>query len=260
MNASSQSGPILWIFGFSLLASAGAICLTGSFLLLPPETRQRLVPPLISYAIGTLLGAAFLGLIPHALADVPASNVFAVFLAGIVVFIVLERLMLWRHCHEARCEAHSGSGVLILIGDGVHNFVDGILIAVTFLTSVPLGIATSLAIVSHEVPQEVGDFAILLESGFSAARAFLLNLVSGASTLVGALLAYVWLPHLHSAVPYFMALAAAGFVYVAMADLVPGLHRCASPKQCAAQLILIVAGMGTMGLFHLGNHADLVGS
>ena len=131
------------------------------------------------------------------------------------------------------------------------------LIAATFLTSVPLGIATSLAIVSHEVPQEVEDFAIFLESGYSAARAFLLNLVSGASTLVGALLAYVWLPHLHSAVPYFMAVAAAGFVYVAMA--VPGLHRCASPKQCAFQSILIVAGLGT-GLFHLGNHADLVGS
>jgi len=158
MNASSQSGPIWWIFGFSLLASAGAICLTGSFLLLRPGIRQRLVPHLISYAIGTLLGAAFLGLLPHALADIPASNVFAVFLAGIVVFIVLERLMLWRHCHEAHCEVHSGSGVLILIGDGVHNFVDGILIAATFLTSVPLGIATSLAIVSHEVPQEVGDF------------------------------------------------------------------------------------------------------
>jgi zinc and cadmium transporter len=213
-------------------------------LLLPPGIRQRLVPHLISYAIGTLLGAAFLGLIPHALADIPASNVFAVFLAGIVVFIVLERLMLWRHCHEAHCEVHSGSGVLILVGGGVQNFVDGILIAATFLTSVPLGIATSLAIVSHEVPQEVGDFAILLESGYSAARAFLLNLVSGASTLVGALLTYVWLPHLHSPVPYFMA--AAGFVYVAMADLVPGLHRCASPKQCASQLILIVAGMGTM--------------
>ena len=153
MNAWSQRDPILWIFGFSLLASA-AICLMGSFLLLRPGTRQRLVPHLISYAIGTLLGAAFLGLIPHALAYVPASNVFAVFLAGIVVFIVLERLMLWRHCHEAQCEVHSGSGVLILIGDGVHNFVDGILIAATFLTSVPLGIATYLAIVSHEVPQE----------------------------------------------------------------------------------------------------------
>ncbi|MGA7395749.1 MAG: hypothetical protein WBW78_24110 [Terrimicrobiaceae bacterium] len=118
MNAWSQSDPILWIFSFSLLASAGAICLTGSFLLLPPGIRQRLLPHLISYAIGTLLGAAFLGLIPHALADVPASKVFAAFLAGIVVFIVLERLMLWRHCHEARCEVHSGSGILLLIGDG----------------------------------------------------------------------------------------------------------------------------------------------
>ena len=204
MNASSQSGPIWWIFGFSLLASVGAICFTGSFLLLPPGIRQQLVPHLISYAIGTLLGAAFLGLIPHALADIPASKVFAVFLAGIVVFIVLERLMLWRHCHEAHCEVHSGSGVLILVGGGVQNFVDGILIAATFLTSVPLGIATFLAIVSHEVPQEVGDFAILLESGYSATRAFVLNLVSGASTLVGALLAYVWLPYVHSAVPYFM--------------------------------------------------------
>ncbi len=124
---------------------------------------------------------------------------------------------------------HSGSGVLILIGDGVHNFVDGILSAATFLTSIPLEIATSLAIVSHEVPQEVGDFAILLESGYSAARAFFLNLVSGASTLGGALLAYVWLPHLHSAAPYFMA-AAAGFVYVAMADLVPGVAPLRQPE------------------------------
>ncbi len=241
--------------GFSLLTGVAAIGFSSFILALSVEWRRRLLPHLLSFSVGTLLGAAFQGLIPHALDRVPAAHLFPVFLAGIVGFMVLERLMLWRHCHEGDCEVHSSSGVLILVGDTMHNFVDGILIAATFLMSIPLGIATSLAILSHEVPQEVGDFAILLHNGYSPRRALILNSLASATTPVGALLAWVCLPYLHAAVPYVMALAAAGFVYVAMADLVPSLHRCAGLKQHALQLALIVAGMLIIGWFQSGGHA-----
>ena len=256
MSLPGQNSPILWIITFSLMGSVGAICLAGSFLLCGRGIRQRLIPHLLSYAIGTLLGAAFLGLIPHALDRVPASQLFPAFLAGIVFFLLLERLLIWRHCHNGACEVHPTSGVLILVGDAMHNFVDGVLIAATFLTSIPLGVATSLAIISHEVPQEVVDFAILLDNGYSTLRAFVLNIVCGTTMLAGALLAFLWLPHLQTAIPWFMALSAAGFVYVSMADLVPSLHRCVTLKQCALHMMLIVAGMATIGFFHFGNHAE----
>ena len=183
------------------MGSVRAICLAGSFLLCGRGIRQRLI--LLSYAIGTLLGAAFLGLIPHALDRVPASQLFPAFLAGIVFFLLLERLLIWRHCHNGACEVHPTSGVLILVGDAMHNFVDGVLIAATFLTSIPLGVATSLAIISHEVPQEVVDFAILLDNGYSTLRAFVLNIVCGTTMLAGALLAFLWLPHLQTAIPWW---------------------------------------------------------
>lgn len=255
MNSASLNGPFWWMASFSVLTSVGAIVLSGLILAISARGRERVLPHLLSFSVGTLLGAAFQGLMPHALDRVPASRLFPVFLAGVVAFMVLERLMLWRHCHEGACEAHSTSAMLILVGDGMHNFVDGILIAATFLTSIPLGIATSLAILSHEVPQELGDFAILLHNGYSPRRALVWNGLASATTPGGALLAWVCLPYLDATVPYVMALAAAGFVYVAMADLVPNLHRCARLKQHALQLALIVAGMMTIGFFQLGKHA-----
>jgi len=207
---------------------------------------------LISYATGTLLGAAFLGLIPHALNDIPASAALSAVLGGIVLFFVLEKLVLWRHCHEERCEIHGTAGPLILIGDALHNFIDGVVIAAAFLTSIPLGIAASLAVISHEVPQEVGDFAILLESGYSRARAFLYNIISGLTALLGAVLAYLFLIGVKIAIPYIMALSAASFIYIATADLFPTLHRYANPKHGLRQLALMLAGIGTIVLFHLG--------
>ena len=156
MNSGGANSPFWWMAGASLLTSAAAISFSAIILAFSMEWRQRLLPHLLSFSIGTLLGAAFQGLIPHALERVPASRLFPVFLAGVVGFMILERLMLWRHCHEGDCEAHATFAVLVLVGDAMHNFVDGILIAATFLTSVPLGIATSLAVMSHEVPQALG--------------------------------------------------------------------------------------------------------
>lgn len=160
------------IVTFSLLGSVGSVTLAGLFLLFPQSTRSVLVPSLISYATGTLLGASFLGILPRVLNSISASVALNAVLLGIILFFVLEKLALWRHCHNSGCEVHSQAGFLLLIGDAFHNFVDGAAIASTFVISIPLGVVTSIAVIAHEIPQEVGDFAILLQSGYSKTKAF----------------------------------------------------------------------------------------
>jgi zinc and cadmium transporter len=235
------------------LGSVGAVAGAALFLFFPDNIRRILVPYLISYATGTLLGAAFLGMIPAGLRQAPAQAVMATVLAGIVLFFMLEKFVLWRHCHENECEVHSRAGALILIGDAFHNFVDGVVIAAAFLTSIPLGIAASLAVIAHEVPQEVGDFAILLDSGYGRARALVLNGISSATTLPGAVAAYFWLGETHAAVPYILAMSAASFIYIAAADLIPGLHKQVTAAASLRQLVLLLAGIGTIALFHFGS-------
>jgi len=239
---------LLWIIGFSLLGSLGAVAGAALMLLFPDGIRRTLVPCLISYATGTLLGAAFLGMIPAGLKQAPAVAVMATVLGGMVLFFVLEKLVLWRHCHDSECEVHGRVAPLILIGDAFHNFVDGAVIAAAFLTSIPLGITAALAVVAHEVPQEIGDFAILLDNGYGRANALALNSLSAAATLRGAILAYFWLGETRDALPYILALSAASFIYIALADLVPGLHRQVSPIASLRQLVLMLAGIGTMAL------------
>ncbi|MHB9112346.1 MAG: ZIP family metal transporter [Thermoleophilia bacterium] len=243
---------LLWIMGFSILGSVGAIAAAALFLFFPEGIRKVLVPCLISYATGTLLAAAFLGMIPAGLKQAPAVTVTATVLAGMVLFFVLEKLVFWRHCHEGECEVHGRTGPLILIGDAFHNFVDGTVIAAAFLTSISLGIAASLAMIAHEVPQEVGDFAILLDNGYGRRKALVLNGLSAAATLPGAIAAYFWLGETHAAVPYILALAAASFIYIATADLIPGLHRQVKPAASLLQIALLLAGIGTIAIFHKG--------
>lgn len=243
---------LLWIIGFSILGSIGAVAGAALFLLFPEGVRKILVPCLVSYATGTLLGAAFLGMIPAGLKLAPAVAVSATVLAGMVLFFVLEKLVLWRHCHDSECDVHGRAAPLMLIGDAFHNFVDGVVIAAAFLTSIPLGIAASLAVIAHEVPQEVGDFAILLDSGYGRAKALLLNGLSSAATLPGAVVAYFWLGETRAAVPYILALSAASFIYIAAADLIPGLHRQVAAAASLRQLVLLLAGIGTIALFHFG--------
>lgn len=243
---------LLWIIGFSLLGSVGAVAGAALVLLFPDGIRKTLVPGLVSYATGTLLGAAFLGMIPAGLEQAPANAVMATVLAGMVLFFVLEKLVLWRHCHDSECEVHGRAAPLILIGDAFHNFVDGAVIAAAFLTSIPLGIAASLAVVAHEVPQEVGDFAILLDSGYGRTKALLLNGLSSMATLPGAVAAYFWLGETREAVPYILALSAASFIYIATADLILGLHRQASAAASVRQFVLLLAGIGTIAFFRFG--------
>jgi zinc and cadmium transporter len=173
--------------------------------------------------------------------------VCATLLGGIVAFFLLEKTMLWRHEHGPAAEP-APTGPLILIGDGFHNFVDGVVIAAAFLTSVPLGVAATVAVIAHEIPQEVGDYAVLLDSGYGPWRAFLLNGLSAAATLPGALAGYLWLPQVSDAVPYVLALSAASFVYIAMADLLPMLRRWNAPWRNLLQLALLFAGIATIAL------------
>ena len=243
---------MIWIVGFSLLGSVGAISGASAFLLFPAGIRRLLVPCLVSYATGTLLGAAFLGMIPAALDAAPAAAVSATLLAGMVLFFVLEKAVLWRHCHQGDCDIHGRAAPLILIGDAFHNLVDGVVIAAAFLTSVPLGVAAGLAVVAHEIPQEVGDFAILLDSGYDRKKALLLNGLSALSTLPGAVVGYFWLHQMHKAVPYILAISAASFIYIAAADLIPGLHRHPGRAASIRQLLLLLAGIGTIALFKFG--------
>ncbi len=244
---------IWWIVGFGALGGVGATAGSALVMAFPERMRRRALPWLLSYAAGTLLGAAFLGMIPKALAHAAAFDVSATVLAGIVAFFFLEKLLLWRHCHDDDCEVHRDAGPLILIGDAFHNFVDGVVIAAAFLISVPLGIGAALAVVAHEVPQEVGDFAILLDSGYDRRTAFLLNVLSASATLPGALIAYFWLAEAVEAVPYVLAVSAASFIYIAAADLIPLLHRQAAPAAAVRQGALLLAGIATIALLS-GRH------
>lgn len=244
-----------WIIGFSLLGSIGAIAGAGLLLAFPDVARARVVPYLISYASGTLLGAAFLGMIPAGLRLLPASQILPTILFGLVAFFILEKLVIWRHCHRQECEVHGQAAALILTGDAFHNFVDGVLIAAAFLTSVPLGITAAIAVLAHELPQEIGDFAILLDSGYSRVRALVLNSLSAAATLPGAVLAYFWLGGAMAMMPYVLAISASSFIYIAMADLIPGLHKRASLADSTIQTLLLALGIGTIALLHANQGA-----
>ena len=242
---------IAWVVVFSLLGSLGVVLGAGLLLSVEERRRRLLLPSLVSYAVGTLLGAAFLGMLPRALEGSHSRAVLSTTLFGLVLFFILEKLVLWRHCHQAECDIHSSAGPLILAGDAVHNFVDGFAIAAAFLASIPLGISTSLAVIAHEIPQELGDFAILLERGYGRGPALVVNLLSSAMTLPGALIAYFALSALSRIIPYVLAISAASFIYIAAADLIPGLHREISPRSGLRQMVLLLAGIATILLMQL---------
>ena len=231
-----------------MLGSLGGVIVASSFLLLHEQIRVRLVPWLISYAVGTLVGVALLALVPEALSELPARPAMLTMVAGILGFFLLEKAVIWRHCHhDEDCHVHNTAASLVIIGDMFHTFVDGAVIAAAVLTSVPLGVTTALAVAAHEIPQEVGDVAILLRAGYSRARAFTLNVMAGIGGILGAgamVLASNLVPQ---ALPYVLAFAAGNFLYVAMSDLIPDLHR-GNSVGGARQFLLIGAGIFTIAM------------
>ncbi|MGD0728013.1 MAG: ZIP family metal transporter [Spirochaetia bacterium] len=219
----------------------------AALILALPEARLvRLVPHLVSYAIGTLLGAALLRMIPHALTAIPAPAVMVTLLAGLFAFFLLESLLLYRHCHELNCPLHSASGELILIGDAFHNLLDGLVIASAFLTSGPVGMMAGLAVIAHEIPQEVGDFGVLLNSGYGRCKAYVYNMLSSVTTLVGAVGGYFIMSVFRFVTPYVLCVSAASFIYIALADLVPERRQRKSMGEIVLQLALIAGGVFTI--------------
>lgn len=231
----------------SVLGSLGGLIAASAFLLLGDNLRVRLVPWAISYAVGTLLGVALLALLPQALETLPSPRALGTLLAGVLFFFLLEKLVLWRHCHdEHECEVHSSAASLVIIGDAFHTFVDGAVIAAAVLTSIPLGVTTAIAVAAHEIPQEVGDVAILLRAGYSRTRAFTLNLLSGIGGILGAIAMLAASQSIPNLLPYVLAFAAGNFLYIAMADLIPDLHRGGLEGGAVRQMLLISAGVATI--------------
>lgn len=290
-----------WIVLSSLIGGLLSVSLAALFAL---NVRTTWVPMLVSYAIGAMLGAVFLEILPHAFSlAANVETVSATLLIGLLMFFILEKLVIWRHCHGDHCEVHaihteencpspslnlkatqivakdiikykaltkapssalighshahshghdSGrSGLMIMIGDTFHNFIDGILIAAAFSVDIKLGAVTALAIIAHEIPQEVGDFLILLHSGYSKKQALVFNLVSSLATLVGGLMAYFALQYVQSWIPIILALAASSLLYVAVADLIPGLHKRTELKATVHQVLLISLGVATIWCAHV---------
>ena len=253
---------IILVTGLSGLLSALA---ASFFLSLGEARRAALLPHLVSFATGALLGAAFLGLLPHALeAGGPggAHRVGLALLVGILTFFLLEKFVLWRHCHDDPCEMHSpsheardaASARMILAGDSFHNVLDGVLIAAAFMTDPRLGIVTALAVCAHEIPQEVGDVAILLHGGYSRGRALALNLLTSLTSIIGGVVAYFALATALHVLPYALAFAAASFIYVAVADLIPGLHRRVDLRAGLEQVLFIGLGVVVVYVTHQQMH------
>jgi zinc and cadmium transporter len=255
---------LAYIVAAALAGGVLATAAAGVTLALSSSWISRLV----SFAVGALLGAVFIELLPEALEKGNASTVMATVLAGLLVFFLLEKLVLWRHSHghfEHRADQEESehdhalhapgdggrSGLMILIGNSVHNFCDGIVIAAAFLVEIRLGIATTVAIVAHAVPQQVGDFAVLIHSGFTRGRAFTFNLAAGGATLAGALAGYFALAGMEQALPIVLAVASASLLYVAVADLIPSLHRRPEPMETARQVLAIGLGVAIIASMHI---------
>lgn len=255
---------LTWILAATLLGGVLSVIAAAVVAL---NARITQVPVLVSYAVGALLGAVFLDILPEAFERAESVETMAVtVLFGILLFFVLEKLVLWRHCHVERCEAHDPpqplhdhgrSGMMIMIGDTFHNFVDGVLIAAAFLANIELGIVTAIAIIAHEVPQEVGDFLILLHSGYTRMEAFTFNVLSSAAMIAGGTLAYFALQTMEGLVPPLLGLAAASMLYVSVADLIPGLHRRPELQATVQQVVLIALGVGTIWLVGELAHAHV---
>lgn len=291
----STISPLTGMVLACLLGGVLSVCVAALFAL---NAKKHWVPLLVSYAIGALLAAVFLEILPHAIETSPNIEAMtATMLFGLLLFFTLEKLVLWRHCHGEHCEMHAmhdeahcpelhpeqqfskkpqgvikfklpqavpaqvighhhhthghdggRSGLMIMVGDTFHNFVDGILICAAFMMDMQVGLVTALAIIAHEIPQEVGDFLILLHSGYTKKKAFLFNVASSLATLIGGLLAFLALNLVQQWVPYILSLAAASMLYVAVADLIPGLHKRTALRDTLSQLLLIVLGVASVAV------------
>jgi zinc and cadmium transporter len=226
----------------------------------------KLVDRMVSISVGILLATALLHSLPEAfeMPGVDAHVLFGVLLAGLLGFFLLEKVALLRHSHHHEGDGHDHhhghdaeeagqSGWMILIGDGLHNFVDGVLIAAAFMVDFEVGMFTAIAIVAHEIPQEIGDFIVLINAGFSRMRALLYNIISGALSVLGGVLGFYFLEKANAAMPYLLVIASSGFIYIAVSDLIPQMHRRSHWRESLRQIALIGCGVGLVVLLSRGH-------
>jgi len=226
------------------ITSTGSASFVALMLLLKKKNLESICTYYMYLAGGTLLGAAFLGMIPTAISKTDPKHIFQAILLGILFFFILEKFILWRSCGDKNCERHMKAAVpIILIGDIFHNAIDGVVVAAAFLTSTEFGIFTTFAIVLHDIPADLADFGILIKSGLSRRKAFWLNILGGSTAIISGVITFYTLSLAKSSIPYALAFAASSFIYIALADLVPEMHRKASLKDAFKQIILIFSGV-----------------
>lgn len=219
------------------------ISLIGIFtIMLREKFLDRALPLLIGCATGTLLGVAFLDLIPEAQGEGSNPDIYTYVLLGIVTFFILERFIFWHHCHDGKCDVHTFS-YLNLIGDGIHNFIDGMIVTAAYLTSVSLGMVTTIAIITHEIPQEIGDFSILVYGGIERFRALFYNFLSAVTAFFGAIIAFFFSSYIENSIVFLLAFASGSFIYIATSDLMPELQKEMDLKRSLAQLASFITGI-----------------
>ncbi len=230
----------------SFLISSGA--LIGIFsLAAKKESLKKILLFLVSLSAGTLMGGAFLHLMPESLERLSAAAVFSIVLFSFIIFYLIEKILRWRHCHDEECDVHS-FGYMNLIGDGVHNFIDGLIIAATFLIDIRLGITTSIAIALHEIPQEIGDFGVLIYAGFKRARALILNFLIALIAMVGAIVGYFLSFYVEDLIVYLLPFAAGGFLYISTSDLIPEIRKEKDVKKSFVSFTFFLLGILIMYL------------
>ncbi|MHA1649626.1 MAG: ZIP family metal transporter [Candidatus Helarchaeota archaeon] len=244
---------LLWIIIATLVVSV--IAIIGIFTIgINDEYLNKIVIFLVSLSAGALLGGGFLHLLPEAVEEVGNLNIYLTLILGFILFFLIEKILVIHHCHNVEekhiCEYHAFKW-LNLIGDGVHNFIDGLIIAASYLVSLPLGFATTTAVIAHEIPQEIGDFGVLVYGGFSKRKALYLNFLTALTAVIGGIVGFFVIAAIEPIAPYLLSFAAGGFLYIAAADLIPELKKEDSTKRTAGTILVFLGGIALMWLFKI---------
>ncbi|MBN1644632.1 ZIP family metal transporter [Candidatus Woesearchaeota archaeon] len=244
-----------FVYALLSIIIVSLVSLVGVFtLVLKRDLLEKIIMVLVALAAGGMLGGAFIHLMPEAIAE--GGPVFSMVILGIILFFIIEVYLYWYHCHGGHIHKHKHSGkcnirpmgYLNLIGDGVHNFTDGMIVAVSFMVSIPLGLITTLAVIFHEIPQEIGDFGVLIYSGFSRQSALFFNFLSALTAILGVLLTYLFASWIENITVYLIPFAAGGFIYIAMTDLLAELKEEEDAKKASLQILIFLIGIFTMWL------------
>jgi zinc and cadmium transporter len=237
------------ILGSVILVSL--ISLIGVFtLIIKEKVLNNILFSLVGFSAGALIGGAFLHLLPEALSQTNSIIIFLYVIFGFALFFLLEKILYWRHCHEGKCPIHMFT-YLNLIGDGIHNFIDGLIIAASFIISIPIGVTTTIAVVAHEIPQELGDFGVLIYGGFTRFKALLWNFTSALTAVFGALFGYFFITYVENIASPLIPFTAGGFLYIAASDLIPELHKQPEFKKSILSFILFLIGVSFMGFMKI---------